>query len=94
MSAAWKEKYLMAAKKKQKTFETALQDLEKIVQELEGGDLSLEQSLEKFEQGMKLSRFCSEKLTETEKRISVLMQETDGDFSEKPFLPDENDDID
>jgi exodeoxyribonuclease VII small subunit len=81
------------AAKKQKTFESALQGLEKIVQELESGDLSLEQSLEKFEEGMKLSRFCTEKLTETERRISILTRETDGLFTEKSFPVDEDDEL-
>jgi exodeoxyribonuclease VII small subunit len=81
------------AAKKQKTFESALQDLEKIVQKLESGDLSLEQSLEKFEEGMKLCRFCNEKLTETERRIAVLTREADGVFTEKPFAADPEDEI-
>lgn len=52
--------------------------LEKIVEALETGNLPLESALKKFEEGMSLSRFCFEKLDETEKRISVLMERHNG----------------
>jgi exodeoxyribonuclease VII small subunit len=55
-----------------KDFEDALRKLEAIVKELEEGDLSLERSLERYEQGVRLARFCSGKLEEAEKRIEVL----------------------
>ena len=69
------------------TFEIAMKKLEKIVQELEAGDLPLEKALKKFEEGVKLSKFCSEKLDETEKRVSILLQDEEGHVSEAPFLP-------
>ena len=70
------------------TFEKAIQLLEEIVQELESGDLPLEKAIQRFEEGMRLSKRCSKMLDETEKKISVLIQEADGTLSEKPFLAD------
>ncbi|WP_028324581.1 exodeoxyribonuclease VII small subunit [Desulfatirhabdium butyrativorans] len=67
------------------TFESALKQLEAIVSELESGDLALEEALKKFEEGMKLSKFCSQKLDETEKRITQLIQQADGQVTETPF---------
>ncbi len=59
-------------------FEAQLAGLERIVRELERGDLPLEKSLELFEQGVKLSRECQERLNEAERRIEVLLHEGDG----------------
>ena len=70
-----------------KTFEQSLNQLEKIVQELESGDLPLEKAIKKFEEGIQLSKFCSRKLDETEERINLLMRNQDGDVSESPFRP-------
>ncbi len=66
------------------TFEKAMKQLEQIVQELESGDLDLEKAIQKFEEGVLISRFCSKKLEETEKRITIL-QNQKGNVSEKPF---------
>ena len=68
-----------------KTFEQAMKQLEKIVQDLESGDMPLEKSIKTFEEGIQLSKFCSKKLDETEKRITILMQNPDGKVSETPF---------
>ena len=57
-----------------KSFEQALQLLEKIVQELESGDLPLEKAMSKFEEGIQLTRFCSQKLDETEQKINLLFR--------------------
>ncbi|MEJ2659580.1 MAG: exodeoxyribonuclease VII small subunit [Desulfobacteraceae bacterium] len=67
------------------TFEKAMEQLEKIVASLETEAMSLEQSLKKFEDGMKLTQYCSEKLEETEKKISLIMGIKDDDFEEVPF---------
>jgi len=67
------------------TFEDAMRRLEEIVEELEGGDLSLDQTLKRFQDGIKLSRFCEKKLDETEKQVSLLLREEDGTISETPF---------
>lgn len=68
-----------------KSFEQALKLLEQIVVELESGDLPLEQAIRKFEEGMELSRFCAQKLEETERKITQLVQEGAGGVVAKPF---------
>ena len=68
-----------------KTFEKSMKQLEQIVQELESGDLSLEKAIKKFEEGIQLSKFCSKKLEETEKKISILLKDTNGEITEAPF---------
>lgn len=73
------------APKSKPNFEKAINDLEKIVKALESGDLPLEKALEKFEAGIKLSRYCSETLDEAEKRVSLLMADETGEPVEKPF---------
>ena len=59
----------------EKKFETALTELEKIVENLESEDLPLEDSLELFEKGIQLSRICTTKLSEAEKKVDELLQE-------------------
>jgi len=76
-------------KRKKQTFETAMQQLEQIVAELETGDLPLDTAIAKFEEGVKLSKFCSGKLDETKKRISILLKDPHGKTVEKPFFPEE-----
>jgi len=69
-----------------KTFETAMKQLEQIVQELETGDMPLEKAIKKFEEGIQISKYCSGKLDESEKRITLLMRDSDGEkVSEIPF---------
>ena len=77
----------------QKTFEQSMKQLEQIVKELEDGDLPLEKALKKFEEGMKLTKLCSEKLDETEKKVSVLLKNSEGRLAERPFMSEneEND---
>ena len=70
-------------------FETSLEELERIVRELERGDLPLEKSLELFEQGVKLSRECQERLNEAERRIEVLLRAGDGSTIAVPFEAEE-----
>ena len=60
------------------TFESSLAALEKIVRELERGDLPLEESLQLFEQGVRLSRQCQERLSQAERRIEVLLRDAEG----------------
>ena len=74
------------------TFEAAMKRLENIVEELESGDLTLDQALKKFEEGVKLSRFCSKKLDETEKKVSILLRDEKGNVQEKPFSLEGQDD--
>ena len=63
-----------------KTFEQSLNDLERIVKQLEEGDLPLEESLKLFEEGVKLSRDCRERLSNAERRIEVLMKDANGNL--------------
>ena len=74
-----------------KTFEQAMKQLEQIVQDLESGDMPLEKAIKKFEEGIQLSKFCTEKLDETEKRITILIQDSGGKASEMPFEAGNND---
>jgi len=69
---------------KQTNFETSMEQLEKIVQELEKGDLNLEDSIKKFEEGMKISKECNSFLENAEKRITVLINDN-GNISEEQF---------
>jgi exodeoxyribonuclease VII small subunit len=63
---------------KSKTFETQLGALERIVRELERGDLPLEDSLKLFEEGVRLSRECQDRLNQAERRIEVLLRDGEG----------------
>ena len=65
-------------------FEQSMKKLERILQELESGDLPLEKAMTKFEEGIQLSKFCTEKLDETEKKVTLLMQDNQGNIEEKP----------
>lgn len=71
------------------TFEKAMKKLEQIVHELESGDQPIEKALIKFEEGVQLSKLCSEKLEETEKRVTILLQDQQGNISEKPFMSED-----
>ena len=68
----------MDEQKQTRTFEASLEALERIVHELEQGDLPLEKSLELFEQGIRLSRECQERLSQAERRIEVLLSDNQG----------------
>ena len=76
----------MTPKEKQElSFEGGLDRLEKIVQELEKGDLALERALELFEEGMQLSAGCRKKLEEAENRVEILLKKSDGKIAAEPF---------
>ena len=68
-----------------KTFEQAMKQLEQIVQDLESGDMPLEKAIKKFEEGIELSKYCTKKLDESEKKITILMQDASGNVAELPF---------
>ena len=70
---------------KVKDFESALRTLEDIVGKLETGDLTLEKSLELFEEGIKISRFCGAKLEEAERKVEMLTRTAAGTLSAQPF---------
>ena len=71
-------------------FEDALNKLEKIVSQLEEGDIALEESLRLFEEGIRLSRFCNQKLDEAEKKVEILLKDKDGLLKTRPFDPSMN----
>ena len=73
---------------KPKTFESSLEELERIVRELEQGELTLEKSLELFEQGVKLSRECQERLSQAERRIEMLTRDNQGRAIVTAFEPE------
>lgn len=73
-----------------KTFESALSRLEQITEELEDGDLSLDKSLKKFDEGIKLARFCNEQLDEARAKVELLL-EKDGKLEAVPFDSDDDD---
>jgi exodeoxyribonuclease VII small subunit len=70
-------------------FETALHKLEEVVKRLEGGELSLDDSLKAFEEGVKHAAFCARKLNEAEKRVELLLKQKDGAFIREEFRPEE-----
>ena len=66
-------------------FETALKKLEMIVENLENGDLSLEDALKQYEEGVRMADLCTKRLTEAEKKVQVLMKTNPGKFKTVPF---------
>ena len=74
----------MSKKEENKSFEELMETLEGIVQELEKGNLNLDESVAKFEEGMKISKECNEILESSEKRISILL-ENNGEVIEEDF---------
>lgn len=83
----------MAVKKKSVfNFEQSLAELETIVKRMEAGDLTLEQSLEQFEKGIKLSGLCQEALTQAEQKVEILVEEAAERFSTEPFYEEDDED--
>ena len=66
-------------------FEEALKKLEKIVEDLESGDLSLDEALKKYQEGIELSRLCSQRLETAKKKIDSLVKNKKGEFELKSF---------
>ena len=66
-------------------FEEALKKLEKIVEDLEAGDLSLDDALEKYEEGIRLSKLCAKRLELAKKKVELLVKSEDGSVELKPF---------
>ncbi len=66
-------------------FEDALKKLEKIVEELEKGELSLDEALKKYQEGIELSRACSQRLDNAKKKIDLLAKNKKGEFELKPL---------
>ena len=78
--------------KKEMKFEEALKKLEEIVGDLEEGDLSLDESMKRYEEGIRLSKLCSKRLEEAKKKIEVLLKSENGKFATKSLEEDETDD--
>ena len=72
-------------KPSERDFEASLKELEQIVEQLEAGDLPLEQSLALFEQGVRLSRDCQKRLDEAERRVEILLKDEAGSYTPSPF---------
>jgi exodeoxyribonuclease VII small subunit len=72
----------MSKKKNDSSLESHLSGLEKIVSELENGELSLEESLKKFEEGVKLTKNCQQIIDDAEKRIKIITKEGLKDFKD------------
>ena len=66
-------------------FEETMKELEEIVQKLENGKLNLDDSIEEFEKGMKLSKSASKYLEDAEKKITILVKDKDGELTEEEF---------
>ena len=66
-----------------KKFEDAISELEAIVDKLEKGELSLDESIEYFQKGIELSKYCSKKLDEVDKKISILTEDEQGELKEE-----------
>ena len=79
----------MAKKQTDQSFEAALKRLEGVLDSLEHGDLALEESLAAFEEGVRLVKFCQQKLNEVEKRVELLLKDDAGKFFTRPFLEEE-----
>ena len=69
-------------------FEEAIKKLEDISKELESGELGLDESVDKFEEGMKISKLCTKMLNEAEKKINLLI-DNDGEIEEESFTAEE-----
>ena len=70
-------------------FETSLKKLEDIVRKLEGGSLSLDESLKAFEEGVRHSSFCAKKLDEAQRKVEILLKQKDGSLKREPFESEE-----
>jgi exodeoxyribonuclease VII small subunit len=70
-------------------FEDHLEALEKIVEQLEGGDLTLDAALARFEEGVKRLKACRELLTKAEEKVKILVKDAGGELKEEPFESEE-----
>ncbi len=71
---------------KELSFEEAIKELEKTVGELESDNMTLDESVKKFEKGMELSKYCNELLEKAEKNITILIEQANGTIKEEPFV--------
>lgn len=87
------EKWRLKSRRKERievknkiTFEEALASLEKIVEKMDGGELSLDESLTSFEEAIKLVKYCNAELEKAEQRVRILTEGSDGVVSDAPFI--------
>lgn len=71
-------------------FEEAMTKLEEAVRLLESGDLTLDESIVKYEDALKYVRICNEMLEKAEQKVKILTESADGSISDRPFIQDEN----
>jgi exodeoxyribonuclease VII small subunit len=76
------------SEKEPASFEEALKELEGIVKQLESGEAKLDDALKLFERGIRLSRYCTTKLEEAEKKIEVLVKDAQSQYKAVPFEPE------
>ncbi|HEX3071544.1 MAG TPA: exodeoxyribonuclease VII small subunit [Thermoanaerobaculia bacterium] len=79
--------------RKSNEFEKAFQQLETIVKRLESEEMPLDESLQLFEEGIRLSRFCNQKLEEVEKKIELILSDAKGQPRVEPFESEEDDEL-
>lgn len=70
---------------RENTFESSMEELEKIVNELENEELTLDKAVEKFQKGIELSNYCNRLLEDAEKKITILIENVDGTVKEEKF---------
>ncbi len=75
----------MKKEEKKQSFEEAMESLEKIVSNLESGELSLDESLDNFKKGIDMANYCNGLLDDAEKTINILIKNKDGKVTEEPF---------
>ena len=75
-------------KEKEHNFEETVRELEQVVRRLESGELSLDDSLKAFEQGVQLARSCEDKLTQAKSKVEMLVKQA-GETKLQPFSPDD-----
>ena len=80
----------MKETEKENTFEEALQKLERAVEKLDEGSLSLEEALSNFEDGVRWSRECHQFLEKAEERVRIILKNENGDYETKPFETEDN----
>lgn len=74
--------------KSRETFESAIEELERIIEKMEKGEMTLDESVKYFQKGIGLSKFCSKKLDEVERKITILIEDVSGNLEEKDFVID------
>jgi len=74
---------------KEEKFEAALKRLDEVLEALEHGNLNLEEAMQAFEEGVRLVRFCHQKLDEVERRVELLLKDDAGRFFTRPFPEEE-----